>query len=160
VQAAERLLAPRREKAVRVVALYLPAGSEMDTKPLADLLSANGVMIVLPRVRGGTLEFAPGPPTSLLAPGFRGLLEPAAPAVPSRSIDLIVLPGLGFDLAGYRLGRGGGHYDGALAELRGAVRVGFGFDCQVVERLPRDRWDQRLDALVTEARTLQFPSRL
>jgi len=151
-----RLLALPRMNGVRVAALYLAAGSEIDPGPLASRLSARGATIVLPRVRGGTLEFAPPPPSGLLASGFRGLLEPTGPAMSHEFVDVAVVPGLGFDLVGNRLGQGGGHYDRALAALPRAVRVGFGFDCQIVERLPRDDWDQCLDVLVTEARTLQF----
>ncbi|MDQ6898366.1 MAG: 5-formyltetrahydrofolate cyclo-ligase [Candidatus Dormibacteraeota bacterium] len=157
--AAERLLALPGLAEVGVAALYLPLAGELDTLPLAERLRLNGVRIVLPRVIGATLDFAPGPPAGALRGGFRGSLEPTTAAVAPESIDLIVVPGVGFDLAGNRLGQGGGHYDRALGELTRAVRVGYGFDCQVVERLPGDDWDQGLDAVVTESRSLRFPTR-
>ncbi|MDQ6638013.1 MAG: 5-formyltetrahydrofolate cyclo-ligase [Candidatus Dormibacteraeota bacterium] len=157
--AAVRLVALPGLTEFKVAALYLPLAGELDTLPLAERLGLKGVRIVLPRVRGATLDFAPGPPAGALRSGFRGSLEPSAAAVALESIDLVVVPGVGFDLAGNRLGQGGGHYDRALAELTRAVRVGYGFDCQVVEWLPSDGWDQGLDAVVTEARSLRFPHR-
>jgi 5-formyltetrahydrofolate cyclo-ligase len=72
-------------------------------------------------------------------------------------LDLVVVPGLGFDEAGGRLGRGGGFYDRFLARpgLK-AWKVGVGLDEQVVGPVPRDAWDVGLDALVTPTRTLVF----
>jgi 5-formyltetrahydrofolate cyclo-ligase len=70
---------------------------------------------------------------------------------------LLVVPGVGFDLRGTRLGRGGGYYDRAIATLRhltDVVVIGVGFDTQVVDRLPSDPWDEPVDVLVTERRVL------
>ena len=69
----------------------------------------------------------------------------------------MLVPGLLFDVDGYRLGRGGGHYDRFLARIRALPRVavvGLCFDEQLVESLPRDAWDERVDAVVTERRGL------
>jgi 5-formyltetrahydrofolate cyclo-ligase len=69
---------------------------------------------------------------------------------------VVLVPGVGFDSSGMRLGRGAGFYDRALAELRrhGPVyAVGVAFECQVVDSLPSDPWDQRMDAIVSEQRT-------
>lgn len=66
-----------------------------------------------------------------------------------------IVPGVGFDLSGVRLGRGGGFYDRALAALRraGSVRaVGVAFECQIVSKLPHDPWDQGVDVVVSERR--------
>jgi 5-formyltetrahydrofolate cyclo-ligase len=73
------------------------------------------------------------------------------------SEDLVVVPGLGFDAAGWRLGQGGGHYDRTFpAELReaGPRLVGFAFDVQLVPRVPHDSHDRMMDAIVTERRIL------
>jgi len=69
----------------------------------------------------------------------------------------VVVPGVGFDLAGVRLGRGGGYVDRLLAELRrdGSVFVvGAAFEVQVVPQLPCDPWDQSVDLIATESRLI------
>jgi len=69
--------------------------------------------------------------------------------------DLLLVPLLAFDRAGYRLGWGGGFYDRTLAELRSSgtpvVAVGVGYSAQEVDAVPRDHYDARLDWVVTEA---------
>jgi 5-formyltetrahydrofolate cyclo-ligase len=72
---------------------------------------------------------------------------------------LVIVPGVGFDVRGGRLGRGAGFYDRALADLRrsGTVYVvGVGFECQVVAALPCDDWDERMDSIVTERRMIEL----
>ena len=68
---------------------------------------------------------------------------------------VVLVPGVGFDDRGVRLGRGAGFYDRALADLRahGTIEaVGVAFECQVVPTLPSDQWDQRVDYVATERR--------
>jgi 5-formyltetrahydrofolate cyclo-ligase len=68
-----------------------------------------------------------------------------------------IVPGVGFDPAGRRLGRGAGFYDRTLAGLRAhgpVLAIGIAFDAQIVPLLPEDPWDQRVDVIVTERRVL------
>ncbi len=88
----------------------------------------------LERGRFGVPEPGPGCPT--LAPGDLGLA---------------LVPGLAFDLSGRRLGRGRGFYDRLLAGA-GGPRFGVAHACQLVERLPEDSWDQRMDGIATPDR--------
>lgn len=70
---------------------------------------------------------------------------------------LVLVPAVGFDPQGVRLGRGAGFYDRALADLRtsGTIyAVGLAFECQVVPALPSDAWDERVDGIVTENRLI------
>jgi 5-formyltetrahydrofolate cyclo-ligase len=90
------------------------------------------------------------PDDDLLATDY-GPREPArrVPVDPAE-VDVVIAPGLAFDREGYRLGYGGGHYDRYLARLgRRALRVGIGFEQQLVERVPREPTDERLDLVVT-----------
>ena len=69
----------------------------------------------------------------------------------------VVVPGVGFDLSGVRLGRGGGYFDRVLEQLRRAGRVlvvGAAFEAQVVTALPWDPWDQSVDLIATERRLI------
>lgn len=89
-----------------------------------------------------------------LVAGRHGVREPdgGAEAVGIGSVGLVVAPGVGFDRAGSRLGRGGGFYDRFLADRSmGAVVVGACFGVQVVDRLPGEAHDRRVDGLVTDA---------
>jgi len=70
---------------------------------------------------------------------------------------VVLVPGVGFDHAGMRLGRGRGFYDRALAVLRRAgeiCAVGLSFESQIVPQLPGEPWDQRMDYVVSESRVI------
>lgn len=80
----------------------------------------------------------------------------------ARQLDLLLMPLVGFDLNGYRLGMGGGFYDTSLAYLRRRSAwkkpflMGIAYECQKVETLPRDPWDIPLDAVLTEKKLYRF----
>jgi 5-formyltetrahydrofolate cyclo-ligase len=102
------------------------------------------------------MEFAACAPGEMV-PGPIGAPEPPtwARSVPAESIDLFLVPGLAFDAAGGRLGRGGGHYDATLAAMPlRAPRIGLAFEAQIVPEVPREAHDVALDAVVTEDRVL------
>ncbi len=154
---AERALALEGVAAARFVAVYAPLGTEVDALELVRLLGAR--QPVYPRAVPGSrrLEFARCAPPALVR-GPLGAREPppGARAVDPREVDVAFLPGIGFSLDGHRLGRGGGYYDATLEEMPGARRVGLAFEAQLVPALPFEPHDARLDAIVTEARTLTF----
>ena len=87
-----------------------------------------------------------------LEPGTLGIPEPApdCPEVEPEAVDWVLVPGLAFDAAGYRLGRGAGHYDRLLPTLRpDAPRWALAFDCQWVDDLPVEPHDVPLDGIVS-----------
>lgn len=89
-----------------------------------------------------------------LTAGRYGIPEPAVPRYAhAGEIDLILVPGMAFDPAGVRLGRGGGWYDRLLPLYR-AARVGLCFDLQLVDRLPHRGHDIRMDWIVSETKIL------
>jgi len=159
---AERLESLPAWGAARTVALYAAMGSEVETAGLARRAVSAGKRVVWPRVApsgptsGPAMEFAECAASGLVAGATRALEPPAsAPIVPGREVDLIAVPGVAFDARGGRLGRGRGHYDATLALLpRSAFRVGLAFESQVVPSVPSEPHDERLDAVVTEARVL------
>ena len=89
-----------------------------------------------------------------LVPGRYGVREPPADApVETLGPDVLVLvPGVAFDACGGRLGRGAGLWDRALADARGAVIFGVGYELQIMDRVPCEAHDRPIDALLTEAR--------
>jgi 5-formyltetrahydrofolate cyclo-ligase len=143
----------------KVLAVYAPLGTEADPAEIARRALERDVTLVYPRAsrRDRRLAFARGAPGALL-PGPVGALEPSpvAPAVPLGEIDCVVIPCLAFSRAGLRLGRGGGYYDATLPAMARALRIGIGFEAQLVGELPREPHDVPLDALVTELRVVLF----
>ena len=140
------------------IGLYSPMLNEVQTELLARRCLADGKRLSYPRVKGAGLEFVAVSGLGDLAPGSYGIPEPTGEhLVPYPELELLVVPGVAFDLSGHRLGYGKGYYDRALA-LCGPVleRVGFAYEFQVVAQLPADPHDCRLTRLVTEQRILHF----
>jgi 5-formyltetrahydrofolate cyclo-ligase len=137
----------------RTVLLFYSFGTEVGTGGMAARLLAGGKRLLLPFLTDeGTMEAAevrPGETPNLSHYGPREPLS-RVPVDPS-AVDLVVTPGLAFDREGHRLGYGGGHYDRFLARMGGeASRVGVAFSLQVVDRVPVEPGDERVDVVVTD----------
>jgi 5-formyltetrahydrofolate cyclo-ligase len=130
--------------AAHTVMAYIGVGDEPDTEPLLARLRADGKHVVLPRVVGPIIEACAGEPSRI---GSFGIPEPDGPAADPATIDLVVVPGLAFTADGRRLGQGKGYYDRFLP-LTTAVTVGACFAEMVVEDLPTEPHDVRLDRIV------------
>ncbi len=146
------------------IAIYLSVHSELSTEPLcAALLRAGHKLSVPVTLRDWQMRFLPyDRNTAIRANGPLRLPEPVArrPMRSARHFDVILLPLLGFDASGGRLGNGGGYYDRALAGARTGrppKRIGYAYALQQVEALPMDAFDVRLDAVVTERGWQRFP---
>jgi len=143
-----------------LVSAFWPLGDEIDTRPLLKALHQFEVTVALPRLegRGRPLAFHRWLPDEALEPGPWGLMQPpeAAPLVVPK---IMLVPLLGFDRRGYRIGYGGGFYDRTIDALRGRgpapMTAGFAFALQEVEDLPIELTDQRLDLVITEAGTIR-----
>ncbi len=150
---AAAVVAEPRVRAARRVGLYAASHGELPTRPLFEALGElGGVTRVLPRVRPGGLEWAAIAAWGELVPGALGIPEPAGPAEPPPAPgDVLLLPGLAFDPRGHRLGRGGGHYDRAYPPGAAAPwLIGVGYAFQIVDAVPHDSRDRRVDAIVSE----------
>jgi 5-formyltetrahydrofolate cyclo-ligase len=110
-----------------------------------------GRRLAVPRVEGDDLVHHEIRSVTELFPSRFGLLEPdpGAPRVEPEEIDLVVVPGLAFDLTGNRLGFGKGYYDRFLTRVR-AVKGALLYTLQIVDRVPADGRDVAVDLLVTE----------
>jgi 5-formyltetrahydrofolate cyclo-ligase len=149
-----------RFRAGKRVAVYLPFDRETDTAALIAAARRRGVRIFVPVIvdrRHGRIRFYP-----LEAKTRRGVFGIAVPRslaypLPARWLNLIVVPLVGVDPSGRRLGMGGGFYDRALAFRRHRQRwpgphlVGLAFDSQRSDAEFADPWDLRLDSLATES---------
>ena len=159
--AAERVTAGQRiaEHAVaawsglQVVAAYAAVGSEPPTRPLLDGLRECGVAVWLPVVEGDRLDWAPYDGWDQLAVGPFGLRQPGGVRLgvdALRRSDLVLVPALAADAQGNRLGRGGGFYDRALAGVV-VPTVAVVFEDEVLDEIPTEPHDVRLDGLLTPA---------
>jgi 5-formyltetrahydrofolate cyclo-ligase len=138
----------------RCIALYLPADGEIDTLPAAEACRASGKQICLPIVLdGGGLAFAPWRSGDSLTRNRFGIGEPPASAgrVGLSDLDVLLLPVVGWDREGTRLGMGGGFYDRCLATADAVpLLVGLAYAQQRVDKLPRESWDIAMDFVITE----------
>lgn len=146
----------------RRIACYLPADGEIDPARVVERigrLNKTCYLPVLSRTQHDRLWFAPMTPGVELRPNRYGILEPVVPAhllVRAQQLDLILLPLVGFDAHGRRLGMGKGFYDRSLEFLRHRQRwrkphiLGLAHDFQRVDRFPADPWDVVLQGVVTD----------
>lgn len=127
---------------------YLAFCNEIDLAPLFDMLPQ--AHWAVPRVidNNGMLLHIYDP--ARLVPHRFGMMEPAhdLPVVDPATLDIVLTPGVAFDRNGWRLGFGGGYYDRFLPATP-ALRVGVTYDEFVVDALPHNERDQRMDWIVT-----------
>lgn len=147
----------------RAILFYSPLPDEPDTARLWNESLAAGKSVLLPRYSPDHNEYiaaAVRDPENDLQAGRFGIPEPRphCPIRPLNQLDLVLVPGVGFDLTGRRLGRGQGYYDRLLAQVRG-IKCGVAFDCQVVGKIPGEPHDAVMDCILTPTRWLDFRRR-
>ena len=155
---AQRLAEISAYQQSEVVLAYMNFGTEFDSRIWVMQVLADGKRLVLPRVNRHTNEldlYRVHDLESQLATGLWGIAEPV-PERCERLIDLnevefALLPGVAFARNGARLGYGGGYYDKLLARMKPhPVLVAAAFALQVVQDVPQEKTDVRVDWLVTE----------
>lgn len=149
------------------IGFYLPQGGEFDVHPLLNQalwMRRTCYLPMLPR-RGRVMRFGRVGAKTRMSTNRYGIAEPVdLRPLRARQLDLLLMPLVGFDSEGYRLGMGGGYYDATLAFMRHRRRwrkprlVGIAYECQRVETLPHDPWDMPLDAVLTERQLYRFNS--
>jgi 5-formyltetrahydrofolate cyclo-ligase len=105
--------------------------------------------IVVPKVNGDNLLLCKIDSFDQLEKGYCNILEPKDNDRYDGDIDVIIVPGIAFDKNLHRVGYGKGFYDDFL-KGSDAKKIGLCFDLQVVDKIPRDEWDERLDMVITE----------
>lgn len=162
LRVAANILSLLQRHGSELILVYHKTGAETDTSPLLDLILRSGMGAALPYCRkdkslgiGRILN-----PRIDLVEGAYGIMEPAdrfKDNIRPNQLSAIVCPGLAFDKARTRLGRGGGYYDRFLKEAAGkTLIIGCAFDCQISqEPLPREKHDIPMDAVIAE--TIAYP---
>lgn len=150
-------------RAARSILFFAPLPEELDVWPLLMTAFSAGKAIALPRFISEENAYIACGVRDLdrdLQAGHFGIREPTEQCAPlsSNRIDLILVPGVAFDLEGRRLGRGKGYYDQLLTTVRGKM-CGVGFDEQIVPEVPIEPHDVRLDYILTPTRWLELDAR-
>ncbi|MEM4554912.1 MAG: phosphoribosylglycinamide formyltransferase [Candidatus Anstonellaceae archaeon] len=155
----DRFLRLKEFEDAKRVLLYAAKGSEVHTDGIINSALSLGKEVVLPVTDKEKHELELYRIKSLeeLSAGAFGILEPKK--IPERKvepsgIDLAVIPGIGFDLQGHRIGYGKGYYDKLLPHIKGK-KIGLAYEVQVVERLPVEPHDVAVDMIVTEERVIE-----
>jgi 5-formyltetrahydrofolate cyclo-ligase len=94
---------------------------------------------------------------SSLKPGSYGILEPSKDEIKEFSIekiDLIIVPGVGFDESGRRIGHGKGYYDNLLKKLKDSLIIGLAFELQIIDKIPVNKHDIPVKKIITENRLI------
>ena len=155
-----RLEALLAEADVLVLAAYVAIQEEPVLASLMSTWLHAGRELRLPRYNASLREYEMVAVQDLgadLAPGYYGIPEPRVeldglrPPYHDGRRMMWLIPGLGFDLSGHRLGRGGGYYDRLLDGATG-LKTGVGYDCQIFDAIPCEPHDVGVDYVVTETR--------
>ena len=133
----------------KVVGAYFAIGSEVMTELIIGRAKILNKKIALPRVEEDKIAFYELPLTNTLVKGKFGIMEPP-PYKPMDKMDILIVPGIAFDKNGNRIGYGKGFYDRLLADKRTKFSIGLAYSFQLVEILPYDLYDKRLDAIASE----------
>ena len=143
-------------KTAQSIFFYAPLPGELNIWALLPEALQLGKTVLLPKFNPGTDSYQPYHIQNLesdLLPGKFGIHEPNGNCAPCllKQLDLVLVPGLAFDLSGSRLGRGGGFYDKLLAGLSG-TKCGVAFDEQLLGNIPVEPHDIPVDYLLTPTR--------
>ncbi len=136
------------------VSAFWPLGDEIDLRPLMHRLHGLGHPVLLPVTpkRGNPLTFRRWRPGDAMETERFGTMRPIGEEM---TPDFVLVPLLAFDVAGRRLGYGGGFFDRTLALLPGRFRLGCAFAAQQVDEVPVGPYDMTLDAVATERGVLR-----
>ena len=154
------LTAQHRWHRAKSILFFAPLAEELDIWPLLSQALDAGKKVALPRLPPGTNNYVAcqvkDPETELIV-GRYGIREPVerCAELPLNRLDLILVPGVAFDLHGRRLGRGKGFYDRLLAAVRGST-CGVAFDEQIVGEIPIEPHDVHLNCILTPTRWIEL----
>jgi 5-formyltetrahydrofolate cyclo-ligase len=143
-------------RSAKILLFYAPLPDEPDLWRLLEDSLALGKTVALPRFQPEQGAYVACHITQVgpdLQAGKFGIREPreSCPIIPLNRLDLVLVPGVAFDLNGHRLGRGKGYYDRLLADAAGST-CGVAFDQQIVSQVPSEPHDVRLSCILTPTR--------
>lgn len=146
-----RVLALASWQEAGTLLLYYPLADEVDVRPLIKNAYDNGKKVLLPVVKGEELKLHLYQGESSLSEGAFGIMEPTGPLFSEENyseIQLAIIPGMAFDAAGHRLGRGKGYYDRLLPKLTNARLQGICFPFQLLDDVPAEPHDVTINDVI------------
>jgi 5-formyltetrahydrofolate cyclo-ligase len=138
-----------------VIACYAPLKSEVNILPLIQALIERGDDVYLPVFKDNRITYRQCTTLPDLTPGALNILEPSSGAkeLDAHTLQYALIPGRAFDRQGFRLGRGNGGYDIWIQEQRNinpdTQYWGVAFDVQVLNEIPHEAHDEKVDRIVT-----------
>lgn len=141
-------------KNAKFIFAYVSFKSEVDTLGFIEYALGDNKIVCVPKIESKEkgIEFFEINSLAHLKAGYYGILEPTAncPSANLKEIDLMLIPGLAFDILGGRLGYGAGYYDRFLYQTKlNFNKVGIAYDFQVIDKVPMDEHDVRIDGIIT-----------
>ncbi len=160
LEACERLQ-PQLHSAAAIL-FFAPLQDELDLWPVLEDALSRGILCALPSFNTTTQAYSARLITDLnkqIVPGQFGVREPhpSCAEIPMDQFNLILVPGIAFDLKGNRLGRGAGFYDRILANVS-RLKCGVCHDGQLLPEIPSEPSDVRLDFVLTPSRLVRCKS--
>jgi len=138
-----------RDKGFHRIHTYIPMGHEVDLKPLLRRLLEEGLTLVAPEtLKDRVLRNWVVADLDDLQGGIFGTQFPRSGQAFEGDFDLIIVPGLGFDPSGFRLGYGGGYYDTFLARHPESFKVAVAYPFQMIDSLPLEGHDMPVDQVL------------
>lgn len=135
---------------------YVSLNTEVDTKEFIKSELIKGKRsIVIPFVEGENIQVSYFKDFSELREGEFGVLEPMKKKRYDGKIDLVIVPGVAFDLQGSRIGFGKGYYDRFLCRSKDSLKVALAFEEQIVDSIPNEFHDHPVDMIITEKRVIR-----
>ena len=142
------VLDSKEYKDSKIIFLYSSANNEVKTDLIFNQAIADNKIVAFPKVQGKDMEFIKVQSLSDLKPGYFSILEPVSGEVINNP-DLVITPGVAFDLKKNRVGYGKGFYD-RYFNNHNAIYMGIAFDMQIVDNIPADAFDKPLDMIITD----------
>lgn len=128
---------------------YIACRNELETADIIRWCLSHGKHIAVPKVHGEIMHFYEIHSLADCVPGAFGILEPAGEEKDRiTESGFMLVPGLAFDKNGNRLGYGGGFYDKYLASHEEIITAALGYDFQIIEKVPAESHDRRMDYLI------------
>ncbi len=153
----KRFLNLPQYRTASAIHLFVPFGTEIDTREIIETAWLDGKTCVFPFTdrKNDRLLHRSAAGWDQFISGYAGILEPSGncPTFSVEKLDIVIVPGMAFDRDGFRMGYGGGYYDRFLPHSK-ALRVAPAFSEQLVEQVPRETHDLPVSLILTEEESI------
>ncbi|MEI8273582.1 MAG: 5-formyltetrahydrofolate cyclo-ligase [Paludibacter sp.] len=140
-------------KSAKTIMIYWSAPDELPTQTFIKKWK-DEKLIILPSIKGRKLRLKRYSSDVNMVQRALGIWEPDLKEIFDGKVDLVIVPGVAFDSKKNRLGRGKGYYDRFFRKQK-TLKIGVGFDFQLINSVPLNTWDKRLDLILTPSNTIE-----